>query len=145
GSIVTASKFLDFFGFQPALQYSFVSKLSGGERKRLQLLQVLMANPNFLILDEPSNDLDIVTLNTLEEFLENFGGCLLIVSHDRYFLDKLTDHLFIFEGEGQIRDFNGNYSDYREWLNEQKSEEPKKKTPLAKPVNTPLPQPSTKK
>ncbi len=123
GTIVTASKFLELFGFDAALQYSFIRKLSGGERKRLQLLKVLMANPNFLILDEPTNDLDIVTLNTLEDFLENFGGCLLIVTHDRYFLDKLADHLFIFEGNGQIRDFNGNYTDYREWLLEKEKEE----------------------
>lgn len=122
GTIVTASKFLELFGFDAALQYSFIRKLSGGERKRLQLLKVLMANPNFLILDEPTNDLDIVTLNTLEDFLENFGGCLLIVTHDRYFLDKLADHLFIFEGDGQIRDFNGNYTDYREWLLEREKE-----------------------
>jgi len=128
GTIVTASKFLELFGFDAALQYSFIRKLSGGERKRLQLLKILMANPNFLILDEPTNDLDIVTLNTLEDFLENFGGCLLIVTHDRYFLDKLADHLFIFEGEGQIRDFNGNYTDYREWLLEKEKEENLKRT-----------------
>ncbi len=128
GTIVTASKFLELFGFDAALQYSFIRKLSGGERKRLQLLKVLMANPNFLILDEPTNDLDIVTLNTLEDFLENFGGCLLIVTHDRYFLDKLADHLFIFEGNGQIRDFNGNYTDYREWLLEKEKEENLKRT-----------------
>jgi ATP-binding cassette subfamily F protein uup len=118
GTEVTASKFLELFGFDASLQYSYVRKLSGGERKRLHLLKVLMANPNFLILDEPTNDLDIVTLNTLEEFLENFGGCLLIVTHDRYFLDKLVDHLFILEGNGFIRDFNGNYTDYREWHKE---------------------------
>lgn len=122
GTTVTASKFLELFGFDAALQYSFIRKLSGGERKRLQLLKVLIANPNFLILDEPTNDLDIVTLNTLEDFLERFGGCLLIVTHDRYFLDKLADHLFIFEGDGQIRDFNGNYTDYREWLLEKERE-----------------------
>lgn len=130
GSQVTASRFLEFFGFSPALQYSFISKLSGGERKRLQLLKVLISNPNFLILDEPSNDLDIYTLNVLEDFLSNFPGCLLIVSHDRYFLDQLADHLFIFEGNGKIRDFNGNYSDYRLW--QQEEEEKIKESPKQK-------------
>jgi ATP-binding cassette subfamily F protein uup len=104
------------------MQYSFVSKLSGGEKRRLQLLKVLIKNPNFLILDEPTNDLDIVTLNILEDFLQNFPGCLLIVSHDRYFMDQLVEHLFIFEGEGKIRDFPGNYTDYRDWLEEEKGQ-----------------------
>jgi ATP-binding cassette subfamily F protein uup len=99
------------------MQHTFVSKLSGGEKRRLFLLTVLIKNPNFLILDEPTNDLDIDTLNVLEEFLESFKGCLLIVTHDRYFMDKLVDHLFLFEGNGVVRDFNGNYQDY---LNEEK-------------------------
>lgn len=113
GESITASQLLNLFNFPPKVQYDMVNKLSGGEKKRLQLLQVLIKNPNFLILDEPTNDLDIQTLNILEDFLTNFGGCLLIVSHDRYFMDRLVEHIFIFEGEGQIRDFAGNYSDYR--------------------------------
>ena len=96
------------------MQHNFVGKLSGGEKRRLQLLRVLMANPNFLILDEPTNDLDITTLNVLEDYLQSFAGCLIIVSHDRYFMDRLVDHLFVFEGNGKIRDFPGNYTDYRE-------------------------------
>jgi ABC transport system ATP-binding/permease protein len=119
GEVITASQFLQHFQFPPAQQYTFVSKLSGGEKRRLQLLRVLIKNPNFLILDEPTNDLDIITLNILEDFLLNFGGCLLMVSHDRYFMDRLVEHLFVFEGEGKIRNFPGNYSDYREWLKEQ--------------------------
>jgi len=113
GSEVSASRFLDIFFFPPEKQYTFVEKLSGGEKKRLQLLKVLIKNPNFLILDEPTNDFDIDTLNVLEEFLEKFNGCLVLVSHDRYFMDQLVDQLFVFEGEGSIRLFNGNYSDYR--------------------------------
>ncbi len=116
GSKMSASQFLLYFQFTPEQQYTFVSKLSGGEKRRLYLLTVLIKNPNFLILDEPTNDLDILTLNTLEEFLTSFGGCLIIVSHDRYFMDKLVDHMFVFEGEGKIKDFPGNYTDYRESL-----------------------------
>ncbi|GGG06721.1 ABC-F family ATP-binding cassette domain-containing protein [Pontibacter amylolyticus] len=119
GEVITASQFLQHFQFAPPQQYTFVSKLSGGEKRRLQLLRVLIKNPNFLILDEPTNDLDIITLNILEDFLLNFGGCLLMVSHDRYFMDRLVEHLFVFEGEGKIRNFPGNYTDYREWLKEQ--------------------------
>jgi ABC transport system ATP-binding/permease protein len=119
GSQVSASKFLDNFLFPPEKQYTFIEKLSGGEKKRLQLLKMLVTNPNFLILDEPTNDFDIDTLNVLEEFLEKFSGCLLLVSHDRYFMDHLVDQLFVFEGEGEIRFFNGNYTDYREWVDEQ--------------------------
>jgi ATP-binding cassette subfamily F protein uup len=119
GETISASQFLQHFQFPPAQQYTMVSKLSGGEKRRLQLLRVLIKNPNFLILDEPTNDLDIITLNILEDFLLNFGGCLLIVSHDRYFMDQLIDHAFIFEGNGKIRNFPGNYTDYREWLKEQ--------------------------
>ena len=113
GSTVTASQLLNQFLFPPKSQYAHISKLSGGEKRRLQLLKVLMANPNFLILDEPTNDLDIVTLNILEDYLDNFGGCLLIVSHDRYFMDKLVDHLFVLDENESIRDFHGNYTDYR--------------------------------
>lgn len=111
--IVTASQLLNRFMFPPKRQYDFIGKLSGGEKKRLQLLRVLIGNPNFLILDEPTNDLDIITLNILEEYLLSFQGCLLLVSHDRYFMDKLVDHLFVFKGEGSIQDFAGNYSDFR--------------------------------
>jgi len=120
GSKLTASQFLLHFMFPPEMQYTYVSKLSGGARRRLHLLTVLIKNPNFLILDEPTNDLDLLTLQKLEEFLENFGGCLLIVSHDRYFLDRLVDHLFIFEGNAEIKDFWGPYSAYRAKLDEEK-------------------------
>jgi ATP-binding cassette subfamily F protein uup len=113
GRTISASQFLEHFMFTPEAQYKLISKLSGGEQRRLHLLTVLIKNPNFLILDEPTNDLDLFALNKLEEFLLNFKGCLVIVSHDRYFLDKLTDHLFIFEGAGKIRDHYGKYSDYK--------------------------------
>jgi len=113
GSQLSASKFLDNFLFPPEKQYTYIEKLSGGERKRLQLLKILVTSPNFLVLDEPTNDFDIDTLNVLEEFLENFTGCLILVSHDRYFMDHLVDQLFVFEGDGVITPFNGNYSDYR--------------------------------
>jgi len=119
GSSVSASKFLDTFLFPPEKQYNIIEKLSGGEKKRLQLLKVLVRNPNFLVLDEPTNDFDIDTLNVLEDFLEKFNGCLVLVSHDRYFMDHLVDQLFIFEGDGLIRPFNGNYSDYRTYIEEQ--------------------------
>jgi len=110
---MTSSQFLNYFLFPPKMQQTLVSKLSGGELRRLYLLTVLITNPNFLILDEPTNDLDIITLNKLEEFLSDFKGCLILVSHDRYFLDRLTDHLFVFEGNGQIKDFYGNYTTYK--------------------------------
>ncbi|MEN5234490.1 ABC-F family ATP-binding cassette domain-containing protein [Sphingobacterium faecium] len=113
GEVITASQLLTHFLFPPEKQFGFVNKLSGGERKRLQLMRVLMLNPNFLILDEPSNDLDIDTLNVLEDFLMNYSGVLILVSHDRYLLDKLTEQLFIFEGEGKIDIYNGNYADYK--------------------------------
>lgn len=113
GRQMSVSQFLTHFLFSPEMQYVQVEKLSGGERRRLYLMTVLMRNPNFLILDEPTNDFDIVTLNVLEEYLSTFGGCLIIVSHDRFFMDKLVDHLFIFEGDGAVYDFPGNYSDYR--------------------------------
>jgi len=115
GSTITIAQFLTRFGFPPKQQHTPIAKLSGGERRRLQLLMVLITNPNFLILDEPTNDLDIMTLNTLEEFLDEFPGCLIIVSHDRYFMDRLVDHLFVFQGEGKIKDFPGNYTELREW------------------------------
>lgn len=136
GETISASQFLTHFKFEPKVQYAAVDKLSGGEKRRLQLMKVLIKNPNFLILDEPTNDLDIQTLNILEDFLIAFGGCLLLVSHDRYFMDKLVEHLFVFEGDGQIRDFPGNYTDYREWLEENEitlGEKPKAKS---EPVST---------
>ncbi len=114
GGSLSAAQFLQLFLFDPDKQYTFISRLSGGEKRRLHLLAVLFRNPNFLILDEPTNDLDLPTLAVLEEFLADFPGCLLIVSHDRYFMDRLVDHLFVFEGDGVIRDFPGNYSQYRE-------------------------------
>ena len=115
GKQLTASQFLQHFLFTPESQHSYVYKLSGGERRRLYLCTVLMRNPNFLVLDEPTNDLDIVTLQVLEEYLRNFKGCVIVVSHDRYFMDKVVDHLLVFKGQGDIRDFPGNYSDYRDW------------------------------
>ncbi|MFD2717154.1 ABC-F family ATP-binding cassette domain-containing protein [Hymenobacter monticola] len=122
GDVLTASQFLNLFLFPPAQQYTLVSKLSGGEKRRLQLLRVLIKNPNFLILDEPTNDLDLATLNILEDFLLNFTGCLLIVSHDRYFLDHLAEHLFVLEPGGAVLNFPGNYTDYREYLAERETE-----------------------
>ncbi|NCG30751.1 MAG: ATP-binding cassette domain-containing protein [Bacteroidetes bacterium] len=127
GSKLTASQFLQFFLFPPDMQYNFVSQLSGGERRRLHLLTVLIKNPNFLVLDEPTNDLDLLTLNKLEEFLDNFSGCLIIVSHDRYFMDKLVDHLFVFEGEGKVRDFWGPYSEWKAQKEEDEAAEKKNK------------------
>ncbi len=124
GGSISASQFLELFLFSGDKQYTYLSSLSGGEKKRLQLLVILFSNPNFLILDEPTNDLDLPTLGVLENFLSEFQGCLLIVSHDRYFMDRLVDHLFVFEGGGEIRDFPGNYTLYREWLkaNEKKGD-----------------------
>ncbi|GAB2656237.1 ABC-F family ATP-binding cassette domain-containing protein [Flavihumibacter cheonanensis] len=119
GGSLSAAQFLQLFLFTPDQQYSYISALSGGEKKRLLLLTILFRNPNFLILDEPTNDLDLPTLAVLENFLSEFQGCLLIVSHDRYFMDRLVDHLFVFEGNGQIRDFPGNYTIYRIWQKEQ--------------------------
>ena len=115
GKQISAAQLLERFLFDRKKQYDFVEKLSGGELKRLYLCTVLIKNPNFLILDEPTNDLDIVTLNVLENFLMDFPGCLIVVSHDRYFMDKIVDHLFIFRGEGIIEDFPGNYSDFRSY------------------------------
>jgi ATP-binding cassette subfamily F protein uup len=119
GSSLSAAQFLNLFLFPPEQQYTYVSKLSGGEKRRLHLLSILFSNPNFLILDEPTNDLDLQTLGVLENFLSEYQGCIIIVSHDRYFMDRLVDHLFVFEGDGNIRDFPGNYSLYRLWLKEQ--------------------------
>ncbi|TLV00186.1 ABC-F family ATP-binding cassette domain-containing protein [Dyadobacter luticola] len=122
GETVTVGHLLQAFLFSPSKQYDFISKLSGGEKRRLQLLLILIKQPNFLILDEPTNDLDIASLNVLEEFLFNFPGCLLIVSHDRYFLDRLVQHIFVFEGEGKISDFPGNYTELRDYQDEQEAE-----------------------
>ncbi len=133
GIVLTASQFLFHFNFPYYTQNDFVGKLSGGEKRRLHLLTVLMKNPNFLILDEPTNDLDIHTLNVLEDFLENFPGCLIVVTHDRYFLDNLVDHIFVFEGEGMIRNFPGNYSDYRlKKLDEKQTIKTEEKPPLSR-------------
>jgi ATP-binding cassette subfamily F protein uup len=129
GSVITASALLTLFLFPPKKQHGMVEKLSGGEKKRLNLMKVLMQNPNFLILDEPTNDLDIDTLNVLEEFLENFPGILMLVSHDRYLLDKMSDQLFIMEGEGVVKIYNGNYSEYRLSLEQPKVKTEPKKTP----------------
>lgn len=137
GREISVSAFLTLFLFPPEVQYSPIARLSGGEKRRLQLLKVLVENPNFLILDEPTNDLDIATLNVLEEFLMGYSGCLLVVSHDRYFLDRLVDHTFAFEGNGYIKDFPGNYTDYRNWADEQLKEqrrEEKPKTETSRPV-----------
>lgn len=125
GKRLSPSQFLEHFLFTPDLQYSFVSKLSGGERRRLYLMTILMKNPNFLILDEPTNDLDIMTLNILEDYLQSFKGCVIIVSHDRYFMDKIVDNVFVFEGDGVIKVFPGNFSDYSAWLAEKQREEKK--------------------
>lgn len=115
GKKMSASQFLQHFLFTPETQYNYVYKLSGGEKRRLHLCTVLMRNPNFLVLDEPTNDLDIVTLNILEEYLQSFKGCVIVVSHDRYFMDKVVDHLLVFKGNAEIKDFPGNYTDFREW------------------------------
>lgn len=125
GRIMSASQFLEYFMFTDKQQYSLVEKLSGGERRRLYLLTVLMSNPNFLILDEPTNDLDIVTLNVLEEYLKSFKGCLLIVSHDRFFTDKVVDRIFAFEGNGIVKDFPGNYTIYKNQREEEKEQQEK--------------------
>ena len=121
GKMLSASQFLQHFLFTPEKQYSYVYKLSGGEKRRLYLCTVLMSNPNFLVLDEPTNDLDIETLQVLEEYLRDFKGCVIVVSHDRYFMDKVVDHIFVFNGNADIKDFPGNYTDYRDWREEEKS------------------------
>lgn len=138
GGSLSASQFLTLFLFSPDQQYTYLSKLSGGEKKRLQLLSVLFRNPNFLILDEPTNDLDLPTLSVLENFLSEYPGCLMIVSHDRYFMDRLVDHLLVFEGEGTVTDFPGNYSDYRISIRANEKQQPVKEIP--KPVEAePIP------
>ena len=141
---MTASQFLNYFLFPPKVQMTPVSKLSGGELRRLHLLTVLIKNPNFLILDEPTNDLDILTLNKLEEFLADFKGCLLLVSHDRYFLNRLTEHLFVFEGDGKIKDLYGNYNDYKA-LKEQEEKELRKQQVQEKEPEVKKTKPSSKK
>ena len=138
GKRLTASQFLQHFLFTPETQHSYVYKLSGGERRRLYLCTVLMRNPNFLVLDEPTNDLDIVTLQVLEEYLQGFKGCVIVVSHDRYFMDKVVDHLLVFNGGGDIRDFPGNYTQYREWK-EAKARHDKEQQAAAKPQDAPKP------
>ena len=138
GKRLTASQFLQHFLFTPEKQHNYVCKLSGGERRRLYLCTVLMGNPNFLVLDEPTNDLDIATLNILEDYLIHFKGCVIVVSHDRFFMDKVVDHILVFKGQGDIQDFPGNYSDYRTWKESQEkqqkqAEKPKTNaTPLAR-------------
>ncbi len=127
GRKLTASQFLQHFLFAPEKQYDFVAKLSGGEKRRLYLCTVLMQNPNFLVLDEPTNDLDIMTLNVLEEYLQDFKGCVIVISHDRYFMDKVVDHLMVFNGQGDVRDFPGNYTQYRAWKEVQEEKEQEKK------------------
>jgi ABC transport system ATP-binding/permease protein len=127
GKKLSASQFLQHFLFTPETQHNYVYKLSGGEKKRLYLCTVLMRSPNFLVLDEPTNDLDIMTLNILEDYLLHFKGCVLVVSHDRYFMDKIVDHLLVFEGEAKVKDFPGNYSQYRDWSNAQEEEGRRKK------------------
>ncbi|MBO9731713.1 MAG: ABC-F family ATP-binding cassette domain-containing protein [Chitinophaga sp.] len=138
GTKVSAAQFLELFLFPAEKQYTYISKLSGGEKRRLHLLSILFRNPNFLVLDEPTNDLDLPTLSILESFLQEFQGCVMIVSHDRYFMDKLVEHLFVFEGDGEIRDYPGNYTQYREW---QKEEDRKKTLP---PKKEAIPEPSIK-
>jgi ATP-binding cassette subfamily F protein uup len=140
GGSLSASQFLNLFLFPPDQQYTYISSLSGGEKRRLHLLSILFRNPNFLILDEPTNDLDLPTLGVLENFLSEFAGCLLIVSHDRYFMDRLIDHLFVFEGDGVIKDFPGNYSQYRLSLEEKTKDtnetDPQEATKNQKPITS---------
>jgi len=137
GTRMSASQLLNRFLFPPSTQFDYIEKLSGGEKRRLYLCTVLMQNPNFLILDEPTNDLDIITLNVLEEYLQSFGGCLVVISHDRFFMDKIVDHVFVFEGDGKITDFPGNYTQYRNYqeeneLNEKSDSKISKQSPAPK-------------
>ena len=134
GEKMTASQFLQMFLFSPSQQYDFVGKLSGGERQRLHLCTVLMRSPNFLILDEPTNDLDIPTLNVLEEYLKNFRGCLIVISHDRYFMDRVVDHIFVFHGQGNVQDFPGNYTQYRLEAKSKNSERNEKASNSQSPI-----------
>ncbi|NBC84239.1 MAG: ATP-binding cassette domain-containing protein [Bacteroidetes bacterium] len=135
GQTLSVTQFLNYFLFPPKTHYNYVRKLSGGEKRRLYLVSILMQNPNFLILDEPTNDLDIHTLNVLEEYLASFRGCVIVVSHDRFFMDKIVDHLFVFEGQGSIKDFPGNYSQYRAWKSEQDKTKTQKTTSSAPAKN----------
>lgn len=137
GRKLTASQFLQYFLFTPETQQKFISKLSGGERRRLYLCTVLMKSPNFLVLDEPTNDLDIVTLNVLEEYLQSFKGCVIVISHDRYFMDKVVDHLFVFHGNANIQDFPGNYTSYREWRDMKEYFDRQEKEAQQKPKKSP--------
>lgn len=149
GRKLSASQFLQHFLFTPETQHSYIYKLSGGERRRLYLCTILISNPNFLVLDEPTNDLDIVTLNVLEDYLRNFKGCLIVISHDRYFMDKVVDHLLVFKGNGELKDFPGNYTDYREWKETQeqkakseqaeKAKQDNKKTTAEKEIHLTIP------
>ena len=148
GKSMSAHQFLTYFGFDGTTQFNYFGNLSGGEKRRLYLLQVLMANPNFLILDEPTNDLDIYTLQILEQFLQTYKGCLVIVSHDRSFMDHIVDHLLVFEGNGKIRDYHSNYTQYR--LERQRREraemlEQRERKAADRQVNTERPTPTTKK
>ena len=132
GRQMGVKEFLNFFLFPYDMHYTPVSKLSGGEKRRLYLVTVLMRKPNFLILDEPTNDLDIMTLAVLEEYISTFDGCVIVVSHDRFFMDQVVDHLFIFRGNGEVKDFPGNYSHYREWLTKAEKESKKESEPTIK-------------
>ena len=136
GRKLTASQFLQYFLFTPETQQKYISKLSGGEKRRLYLCTILMKNPNFLVLDEPTNDLDIVTLNVLEEYLQSFKGCIIVISHDRYFMDKVVDHLFVFHGNANIQDFPGNYTEYREWRDMKEYFDKQEKEANQKPKET---------
>ena len=140
GKHFTASQFLQYFLFTPEQQHNYVYKLSGGERRKLYLCTVLMKNPNFLVLDEPTNDLDIVTLQILEEYLQDFPGCVIVVSHDRYFMDKVVDHLLVFQGDGEIKDFPGNYTQYRQWS----ALQPKAESQVKETINSANPRKSEK-
>ena len=145
GRRLTASQFLQHFLFTPETQYSYVYKLSGGERRRLYLCTVLMKNPNFLVLDEPTNDLDIMTLQVLEEYLAGFKGCVVVVSHDRYFMDKVVDHLMVFNGQGDIRDFPGNYTQYRQWKEEADRQRRQQAAPAKPQTQKPVREKNTEK
>ncbi len=144
GNILSVSQFLTYFLFPPNKQHTLIKKLSGGEKRRLYLLTVLMANPNFLILDEPTNDLDILTLNVLEEYLAGFRGCVIVVSHDRFFMDKVVDHIFEYRGDGFIKDFPGNYTQLREMQLELEDKVSRISKPLSAGKNTGIPE-KTKK
>lgn len=144
GRKMTASQFLTHFLFPPQKQYDFIANLSGGEKRRLYLCTVLMRNPNFLVLDEPTNDLDIASLNVLEDYLITFKGCVIVVSHDRFFMDKVVDHLLVFKGNGEIQDFPGNYTDYRQWAQLKEGEESEKKLKTQNPTNNPALKPERK-